>query len=905
MPVSGSTGYRSGFLGLPPRVQLRIKDDAMGTYPTIARTGDQEYTGKFPVQFDDTTTLIYSGSSTLDTNQPLVYPTLLPRGYVFATSSVENSLGFSLGVATPNITSSLSFPISPRRNLVSSIADTMFQFSTNNEASQSLRPFNDSRIYLSTSSFYLTGTDPSVLPGFSQQLGDKVQIVIDLNPVEETSIFFSTGTLPSATTGYTGGVNSGIAYFNWRQKRWEVIGDLSTGSNVDYINARNLVRTGSYWAFPNGQVATSFANPNFKRTATASGMPSNIAGFPLATKFDATGSQLKGMSDYINHPFLLEKIVFEWTGSLNIYPVSQEGSPAAKNNFPQVANFFILNQFQTPVTRSVNSGKQIYANSTTVQYHDLTNGPFNVFREKDLVTFGSIVRSRDRTDSQLEDWEKRDLILVGGNGVLGSGGITGSFRLKTSASMGGIWPNGLGPIIANRTLQNQTIYPGNPLGGRNLFGETSGRSFIASAVGAQITGSRFNPYTAANQQYIQPYKNLHRTSPYVILPTDQLVFGFANQPSPYAGSAVTTDASEHNVGNVQRAVMAPGPSKVTLFGSLVRNNLPTQVSDNAPLTSDAIHEALHSDNPVVDQFQVDPFYSYWGSYIDTIVKGDMFAGTREVVGSPTAGTQGITGSLLRGVRLENREERYYDSLMPTLSSYFSKWVGSGSIFPPSKYGLSVPAYYFSGAMSVPDSGDETLWIGDRALPVGAYIGDPQRVVKDNAVLVVSGSTNDKFFKAIKNYADLREAVFKIGVQNKSYSVTKNGGSSTSTQVLIDKKFTGARGFRYGIVNTEPYFTNGVFRYDRFGQFRDMLEQRLDTRFYDASNSSTYILDSVVNIQFVFQDSEGNVDLVSPSSTISQNLSHFATSSLPFFDGIAVDRNDDPNKNVNVVITTLG
>ena len=109
----------------------------------------------------------------------------------------------------------------------------------------------------------------------------------------------------------------------------------------------------------------------------------------------------------------------------------------------------------------------------------------------------------------------------------------------------------------------------------------------------------------------------------------------------------------------------------------------------------------------------------------------------------------------------------------------------------------------------------------------------------------------------------------------------------------------------GIVNTEPYFTNGVFRYDRFGQFRDMLEQRLDTRFYDASNSSTYILDSVVNIQFVFQDSEGNVDLVSPSSTISQNLSHFATSSLPFFDGIAVDRNDDPNKNVNVVITTLG
>ena len=49
-----------------------------------------------------------------------------------------------------------------------------------------------------------------------------------------------------------------------------------------------------------------------------------------------------------------------------------------------------------------------------------------------------------------------------------------------------------------------------------------------------------------------------------------------------------------------------------------------------------------------------------------------------------------------------------------------------------------------------------------------------------------------------------------------------------------KKWVGggnASGFRYGMINTEPMNSSAVFRHDRFGQFRDMLEQRLYTRFY--------------------------------------------------------------------------
>jgi hypothetical protein len=37
--------------------------------------------------------------------------------------------------------------------------------------------------------------------------------------------------------------------------------------------------------------------------------------------------------------------------------------------------------------------------------------------------------------------------------------------------------------------------------------------------------------------------------------------------------------------------------------------------------------------------------------------------------------------------------------------------------------------------------------------------------------------------------------------------------------------TGIRGFKYGLMNVVPMFTSAVYRRDRYGQFRDMLEQR--------------------------------------------------------------------------------
>ena len=49
----------SGYTSLSPRVRLRIRDASTGSYPTILRTGDRDFSGGYGVSFDDQNTLVF------------------------------------------------------------------------------------------------------------------------------------------------------------------------------------------------------------------------------------------------------------------------------------------------------------------------------------------------------------------------------------------------------------------------------------------------------------------------------------------------------------------------------------------------------------------------------------------------------------------------------------------------------------------------------------------------------------------------------------------------------------------------------------------------------------------------------------------------------------------------------
>tara|TARA_Y100000034_G_C6825957_1_gene372376 strand:- start:390 stop:1103 length:714 start_codon:yes stop_codon:yes gene_type:complete len=98
-----------------------------------------------------------------------------------------------------------------------------------------------------------------------------------------------------------------------------------------------------------------------------------------------------------------------------------------------------------------------------------------------------------------------------------------------------------------------------------------------------------------------------------------------------------------------------------------------------------------------------------------------------------------------------------------------------------------------------------------------------------------------------------------------------------------------RGFKYGLINAVPTSPNAVFRYDTYGQFRDMLEQRPYTKFFVDNN----LEESAVGITFVerlFVNGEFTGGRpIAPADTNSQNLSVFATSSVPYHDTVQGER----------------
>lgn len=124
-----------------------------------------------------------------------------------------------------------------------------------------------------------------------------------------------------------------------------------------------------------------------------------------------------------------------------------------------------------------------------------------------------------------------------------------------------------------------------------------------------------------------------------------------------------------------------------------------------------------------------------------------------------------------------------------------------------------------------------------------------------------------------------------------------------------------RGWKYGIYNGLPAHSKVIYRRGRFGQYRDMLEQRLFTKFFNSDRTvNTNVVAGVptkpsvkvkdvtpqigpVTVRFVklepVVDSTGfgtiNMINVMPEETTSQNLSPEAACAYPYFDGESKNR----------------
>ena len=138
----------------------------------------------------------------------------------------------------------------------------------------------------------------------------------------------------------------------------------------------------------------------------------------------------------------------------------------------------------------------------------------------------------------------------------------------------------------------------DPRATRKFGGETAGTSDYSAGIAIS---------TATPQSNV---------SPYLLFPEDEIVFGLEAGVAPAAYSSNFS----HITGSFLR--ITDKPCKVTLYGSMIKYGVEHLPSLNQDLSSNSIHEIIGAE-PVLDQFQIEPRSSYYGSYLDDIVTGSM------------------------------------------------------------------------------------------------------------------------------------------------------------------------------------------------------------------------------------------------------------------------------------------
>ena len=165
---------------------------------------------------------------------------------------------------------------------------------------------------------------PAILPGFDQKLGDVITIEIPI-PTNEGCIM---------GVDHTQGRIASMAYYNFSNAKWDRIGFMPgiSGSNVlDEFQLDGAVAGFSYWEdcrnFLVNSCSIGFSGTSgfsiFEDEANLAlaelpirGRPTSMYGFPHTDQYVAGQGQTLKISDYIDQPFLLEKIAIEFSAEV-------------------------------------------------------------------------------------------------------------------------------------------------------------------------------------------------------------------------------------------------------------------------------------------------------------------------------------------------------------------------------------------------------------------------------------------------------------------------------------------------------------------------------------------------------------------------------------------------------------
>lgn len=911
----------SRFLRKSTRRQIRDFDNFQNVYPNLRRSSDQtNLTFDNQSPFDDTRTLKYSSAS-------VTFPAMVPPGYnTHPSSSISLSNLTKIRVSAqeylPDLPGSkVSPPFDETRLNIPGTEDYIatssdyrigFKSATRNKIAIPIDISTNESKTLFKLSKYDTARDPEG-PLYGKESTGFVYYNFQEKRWEDIGL----------TDQYRGHMGSTTT---WAPSNIFIQDSGISGS--DYYMQQFIPSTNQLYKYPGSYLQSENLYLNFGLSKI--GSPTWFFDAPNADRYHATSSQLFSLSSFIDQPFILEEIevsMLPISATRINGPLTGSGSTSG-GRLPYAAadsgrdidciNFFIYRQNSTkPKNDNPKESTRKLLTYATFAFYNKDLGLYTDQLSDNLIK--EIVKPQQSFDYGLDNTvpnttstvERRVSFKIKPKNTVSQ--IQNLLQQQSvytlSQSLPGV-EKSLPTLMYNVSWLGSDGYP--YLSDENPMFFTSRSGSPTQAFDRAIARNlKFQPAFYVNSRILNTTKDLrpdtrfiYKTavyplndffsvydffepgdSPYILFPDDKLIFGIESLvpvvtpgQAPVFDNAVA-DSSYLSVTSSLHKIIS-GSVKITLYGSLIQNNQEKLFNHlNQNLTSPAIHELVYDPTEDSDQFLIGERKAYSGSYLDHFFStGSVLNSARFVSASLTsqADLVGGRGSFERFVNLRNPNEIYYDCLMTDTETFVElDNEESSQSFSYNSSTDSLSDVNVGG--STPYT---TMEISGNRRPIYPYkkggkrrLDVPKYFNKSYPTKIYSGKeAKQMFFYTGYN----PNSLLLHGVDNKPYYIRPFFIFSPS----FESAGVSANSVAYGMLNILDQQPRYIFRPDRYGQYRDMLEQPLDSIVYSLTGKRGPTI-SPVTIQFVSASSEIVVD---PARTNSNNLNAYATSSLPYFDG---------------------
>jgi len=440
--------------------------------------------------------------------------------------------------------------------------------------------------------------------------------------------------------------NCPVVYYNFEDKKWDYLGKPMQEYFQSEENLKKI------------PLAFNSISPEFEKTKIENqtlGIPINTFGFPFDSRYRAMNRHLLKMKSYISKPFVVEKIKIKFIGT-NLAEVEDNLNHSILNSL----NFFVLNQrknlnensftnlnlesgtYKKAVASNVNSGFNIVESNVDYKINEMpffhnkvninsSNESNDIYlgskstityeesqaSQRELVGYLSLVNfssGSNNTDNIDYEGIKNNADYFYEELTSPPAGYTAKciFNKKTLTLSGKVRT----PVYYNtlESITAENIYPYSKFTSRTgteYSTERSIKSDFKKGINIETTQDD-------NDKIISLGTNIFKENPYILNPTDDIIFGFSFNPSMkfFNNSSYSNDI-----------FMLFENVKITLIGSYYANNESKKSDDTNFNLSNSKKVNFYESKNTTDRVGFNNIYLNKGAYYDSTVTEILSAGS--------------------------------------------------------------------------------------------------------------------------------------------------------------------------------------------------------------------------------------------------------------------------------------